>query len=302
MDFPTVKLKSGDTIFQVDEKVERAFEEAGLSLVAFDGLNAFLDISSFCHFFQVPHETDPGVIVVISEPWEERTLIQVLNVLLEMRMDPDPPGSQLRFHFYSPHEVPKVLPSIFGSTACCLFESRALLVARFGHDLTPSHGKQLGALAAFLLRDCFRLSVGFFDADGVRPLEDVLLDRFLKDGECVEPVNSLMALGCLYGEVLRSRVPHSVSWAAHPECDPWPGLLFENSHGPDAEDPSRVVFNPIAQVVQFFKTPERGALVRAGAEFQERCRALLGKPADGTAKGAEGAVPANGADPGETAP
>lgn len=330
MKFPAVHLEPGDSIFQIDEKVEKAFEQAGLSLIAFDGLNAFLDISSSCHFFQVPHEQEPGVIVVLSEPWEERTLIQVLNVLLEMRMDPDPPGSRLSFNFYCPYEVPAVLLSTFGSSPCCFFECRALLVARFGHELGPWHGQQLGALAVFLVRDCFQQKTDFFDPGGDVALENLLLEEFLKDKECLEPINSLMAIGCLYGEILRTKLPYRARWAEVEECNPWPGLVFdrggvdEGAHDApgqgaigkgdigkgdigkadlgkgdldgrdpasdeasdpasdtDAAKPAReVVFNPIAHVVQFFKSPTGGAFARAREELERRCRDTLGEPAD----------------------
>ena len=48
------------------------------------------------------------------------------------------------------HEVPPVLLSVFGSSACCQVESRALLISRFGHDFKASQAKQLAAVTEFL--------------------------------------------------------------------------------------------------------------------------------------------------------
>src|SRR5690606_6921822 len=166
MDFPDVDLHPGESIYKADERIEEAFEDAGLQLVAFEGYNTFLDTSSACHFFQVPSENGRAVVVVMTSTWEEKPLVTVLNVLLELRLDPDPPGSLLPVRFYSAHEVPGVLRSVFGDSRCCQFECRALLVSRFGHDVRPDLSLQAAAVGAYLVRECFGTQVGFFDVDG----------------------------------------------------------------------------------------------------------------------------------------
>ena len=265
MRLPEVDLRPGDTIFKADEKVEKAFEAAGLTLIGLEELNSALEISSHCHFFQLPAGARSAVVVVVVRPWDEQTLIQVLNVLLGIRMDPDPPGSRPTFHFYSAYETPGILHSVFGSTPCCEFESRALLVARFGNGLRPELCQQLAALAAFLSRECLHVRVSYLDPAGDEGLERVIRDHFIGDAECVEPVNSLLALGCLAGEILRTRVPFAGRWEAAKECDPWPGLVF------GAVRP--IPLNPIASTIRFFQSPEPGFLARAAADIEERLRA-----------------------------
>ncbi|MEM7233527.1 MAG: hypothetical protein AAF517_15225 [Planctomycetota bacterium] len=283
MKFPRVQLSPGESIYKADEKVEKAFEEAGMSLVAFDGLNSFHDVAAFCHFFQVSHEDGLAVVVVNASAWEEKTLIQVLNVLLEICMDPDPPGSRVSVEFYSSHDVPKVLTSVFGGSDCCVFESRALLVARFGHDVQPAICTQLGALASFLLRDTFGASIGFTSEQGVATLEATIESRFFADPFCSEPINSLIVLGCLYGEIHRSRVSLSSDWT-RVESDPWPVIVFSGGSGAAVSGTDSVVFSPIAHTIHFFQSREGRFLLDSADDLLRRCQSIGGKVAYATTR------------------
>ena len=281
MKFPDVKLSQGDSIFKADERVEHEFERAGLSLVVFEGLNSYLDIGSYCHFFHVPGlvedsgERWTGVVVVVTRPLEEKNLIHILNILLEIRMNPDPPGSRAAIQFYSPYELPRVLQSVFGSSACCGFECRALLVARFGHEIQPGACQQLAAMAANLSKEYFDLRLSFVDPAAEELIERVILEHFAPDTECAEPVNSLIGLGCLFGEALRSRSPSGSFWADSEECRPWPALIL----GGAGSDGETVVANPIALTMQCFQDRKPGLLVEAAGEILRRA----GQPQAGKA-------------------
>jgi hypothetical protein len=259
MNFPNVELSPGDSIFKADEKVEEAFEAAGSQLVAFDGLNSFFDVASSCHFFQVPGPGQHGVVVVMTAPWEERALIPILNVLLELRLDPDPPGSFVPVRFYSVHAVPAVLTSVFGSSVCCRFECRALLVARFGESFQAESCTHFAALGSFLLRDFFGLRVGFYSADGIEKIQDVVASRFATDTECLEPINSLLVLGGLVGELVRSRIALPTAWVKSKTDERWPSI-----HVPNTALPS---FPAIAHTIQAFQSDEPGYLPRVVAEY-----------------------------------
>ncbi len=276
MDYPDVEIRPSDTIFKADERVENAFEAAGLGLMAFDGLNSLVELAPFCHFFQVVRESQDGgtdIVVVVTKPWDEKIVIKVLNYLLEILMDPDPPGSRVKFQFYSPYDVPKVLLSVFGTTPCCHFECRSLLVARFGHELKPDICQQLAATAAHLTTECFQTRASLFDPHGGELVERLVEDRFIADSECLEPINALISLGCFYGETMRAQVATTSAWAAVKECAAWPGIVFAP---PDDDGEARVVFNPIAVTRKFYRSRKKGSLVAAGQELVKRCHEILG--------------------------
>ena len=281
-ELPRVEIRPGDSVYQADEKVEKAFEEVGASLLAFSSLNTLLGTSGFCHFFQVEHQGCQYIIVVMTEPWDEKALITILNVLLEMRVDPDPPGCRLAFRFYSRYEVPRVFRTLFGDSPVCEFESRASLVARFGNELKPVECPQLAAAAALLTRQCLSVGSGLFDPDAQENVENVVCDFLRRENLPMEPLNSLIILGCLYGESLRSRLEYPSRWGRVGQYDPWPGLLFgrmnggaDASSGADASEVCQVAFNPVAHVAHLYKSGKRGQLAAATAKLLERCHAVL---------------------------
>ncbi|MBN1441199.1 MAG: hypothetical protein JXA90_00755 [Planctomycetes bacterium] len=286
MNLPVVEIRPGETIFEADEKVEKAFEKQAESLVAFDSLNTLLETSSFCHFFQIERSARPVILVVMTREWDEKTLIQVLNILLEMRMDPEPPGARLLFHFYSAHEVPRVLLTLFGSSKASEFECRCLLVARFGNELRPEQCQQLGAVGAYLSHEYFSVQTSLHDPDGELVIERTIDECLRVDGDFFEPINSLITLGCLYGEILRSKLPFLSRWDFVEQFVPWPGIVFSGSTAgrplPGAAAMSKEIsFNPIGRAIEYYRTLEPHSLCAAGKELDRRCREALGPASAG---------------------
>ena len=300
MAIPRVEIQPGDNLQKAEERVDQAFERERLDLVAFANLNTQLPCSDTCHFFHCEFDGAPYVIVVTAGAWTEDMVITVLNVLLELRTDSDPPGSRLFVRFYSAEPVPGVLGTLFGDSAAADLECRAALIARFGHDFEPTDCQRLGAAASFLLRSLLDVDIPLSAEDGERRITEVVCEHLGGIGLPSEPVNSLIILGCLYGEVLRCRIGGSSRWLRVPEFDPWPGLHFSlPSSAPQryaaggADDGTEgdsdvtegsvdvavtaegdaaagLAFNPIAHVIHVWTSRQTDALQQASDELLGR--------------------------------
>lgn len=208
--------------------MRNAYREAGATVLAFEHLNTLLSTSSFCHFLHAELDGKVYVAVVSTRPWDESTTLAVLNVLLNLRMDPEPPGSWPLFRFYGAHPVSPVLLTLFGDEAPSAFECRAALVVGYGADVRPAQSYQLATVAVRLLRECLGLKTSLLDPRAEEVVAEALSrwfrpDRFPEGGA---PINSLVVLGFLYGESLRARLPYASRWVRLKDSPPWPVLVF----------------------------------------------------------------------------
>jgi hypothetical protein len=292
MPLPEVEIQPGDSLKEAVLRVEHACEVRGVALFAFDNLNSFLPISSVCHFFQATSEGREAVLVIMTGEWDEKTVLTVLNVLLEIRMDPDPPGKPPLFRFYGPHAVPPVLGTLFGDSEVSEFECRAALVARFGKDLLPGRALQLAAAAVQLLRETLGARVDFYDAPGDLVLGSAVVERLRAQGFPEEgaPLNALITIGFLYGERLRARLSYPSRWVRLREPGPWPVIVF----GPEESEPRpreggaagrrgepRVVFNPVGTVISLYQGGGAEGLEESARDLSRRLEKELeaGNPA-----------------------
>lgn len=223
-----VHIGPGESIEEADAKVLRAYQELGCNPLPFEHLNTLLPTSSFCHFFQVHEDGRRAIAVVNAQPWDENTVLTVLNILLNIRMDPDPPGLPPRFRFHGAYPVAPVLLTLFGDTPTSEFECRAALVVGYAVDLQPSQSYQIASLAVHLLRECFGLSTTLDDPDGDLKIAEAIerwfpAARFPEGGA---PLNSIVSLGFLYGEILRTRLPYTSRWVRLREHAQWPVVVF----------------------------------------------------------------------------
>jgi len=295
MKFPEVEITPEDTIQVADKKVAVAFEALGTPLLGFESLNSLVPTSASCHFFQTSFQDRQRVLVVMVAEWDEQTTIGVLNILLNIRIDPDPPGPPPVVHFYSAHPVPAVLRSLFGDSPASNFECQAALVAHFGNDLAPAHSMQLAAAALHLLRHSLGVGISFFASDAELVLARALVRWFGPDDfpeEC-SPINSVTVLGFLYGEILRARSAHASRWAMIKDTAPWPALIFgplpEEASDAPAESPTdsprgpgspsggvpQVVFSPIPYVINVYQDGSETSLRDASASLEMKCREML---------------------------
>ena len=293
MQYPQVEIRPGEPIHEADVRVENAYEALGGVVLAFDNLNSFLPISQFCHFFQVGVADRQLVLVVMTGEWDEKTLLTVLNVLLEIRMDPDPPGHTPLFRFHSLHPPPAVLLTLFGDSAVSDFECRAALVAHFGKDLAPSRALQFAAAAANLLRESLGITTDFYDSEGEIRVGHAVAENLRAENLPQEgaPLNALISLGFLYGEILRQRFPYESRWVELRDQGPWPVLVFgqapaavrnaqqggdgaaEKAPGAATEQGSgvpQVVFNPLGSVVALYQEGDGQSLRSAADDLRKR--------------------------------
>jgi hypothetical protein len=279
MQFPEVEIRSEDPLPAACERVERAFLLLGCPLHAFDHLNAEFPTAQSCRFYQTSDGQHEYILVVTVGGWTDERVLAVLNILLNIRMDPDPPGQTPRIRFYGPERVPGVLAALFGDSTASQFECRAALVAQFGNDIKPGQSLQFAAVAIHLLRECFGVVSSFYDADCPTKIEAVLMGQFSKEsfGPDASPLNSLLALGFLYGESLRGKASRPSRWAILKDSGPWPVLIFglDPSQGVAPDSPPetipQVVFNPIASLVHAYQSATGGVLEAARASLEVAC-------------------------------
>lgn len=279
---PEVQISPKDSIEEADRKVAAAFRERGAAPLAFEHLNTLLPTSSVCHFFQIDCEGHRHVAVVSCQPLEENALLAVLNILLNIRMDPDPPGPPPRFRFYGPCPAAPVLQTLFGDSPASEFECRAALVVGYSADIDPDHSYRLASVAVNLLRECLGLRATLEDPDGEAVIEEAM-DRWLvasRFTEGGEPVNAIVVLGFLYGEYVRVRLPFVSRWAVRKDLSPWPVLVFgpsgerppgEPPSGDGVEGRSTVAFNPVGNLVSVYQGSPSSTLREAIDALARRC-------------------------------
>ncbi len=292
-----IEIQPGDSLAQACLKVRNAYREAGAAVLAFEHLNTLLPISSFCQFFHVELEGQIYVVVVSVKEWDENATLAVLNVLLNLRLDPEPPGSCPRFRFHGPHPVSPVLLTLFGDEPSSAFECRAALVVGYGADVRPAQAYQLATVAVTLLRECLGLRTGLSDPRAEEVVAEALSrwfapQRFPEGGA---PINSLAVLGFLYGESLRARLPYASRWVRLKDSPVWPVLVFgrttEDREGalsgaggapsegphPQAGNP-QVVFNPIGTILAAYQAGAPRILLESSAALERKCEEALGAP------------------------
>lgn len=293
MEFPEVDITADDSIDSAAQKVEEAFEAHNSDLMGFEHLNSHFPTSSWCRFYQTRLEGGEHLIIVTMAPWDEQSVLTVLNILLNIRLDPDPPGSSPRFRFLGPYPPPAVLQSLFGDAPVSAFECYAALVANFGNDLLSQDAMQLAAVAVHLLRERLGVSSGFFDLEGDLRIGSVVVEQFREDAFPAEtvPLNSMILLGFLYGEILRSRLPYPARWVRLKDGTPWPLLVLgKEPEGGTADSTSlpegaavtpggvpQVVFNPISWVLNLRQTRVPALLRQATVELEGKCAETLSR-------------------------
>jgi hypothetical protein len=291
--FPEVPIPPEEGIREADERVRRAYSRRGIELSSYENLNTFFPTSTACHFYHAQLASRRVVVVVAVVAWTEDLAAAVLEVLLSLRVDPDPPGLPPVFQFHSAHPIPPVLATLFGQTPASNFECLALLAVGFGSNLLPQRAYQLAAMAMHLLRECLGVHTALDDPQGLEVIAEVVrrdfsAERFPEDGA---PQNALLALGFLLGEMLRSRLAYTSRWVKLEDFASWPVLLFgpetawtwesKGEKGPDSEsghgDAPQIVFNPILSVIALHQGSTPTLLADAVKSLEDKCEGVFAK-------------------------
>ena len=278
MDFPGVTIEHGDSVEVAADKVALECQNAGEDLYSLEPLNSMLPTSSFCHFFQTQIEGRTCVVVVMVKDWDDASMIQILNMLLDIRMETSSFGLPPLFRFCCVQPAPPVMVSLFSDSIVAEFECRAAPVVRFGGELEVGMALQVAAVGQFLLREILGLRADFWSEDGEERIVEALegnlaAENFPEEGA---PLNTLVALGFFYGERQRARVDYPSTWVALDELGPWPSVVFEERSQDDEVTTKRVAFSPIALVIGAYQDGDAAVLAGAARELRAKCDAELG--------------------------
>lgn len=290
MELPTLEITPGESVQKAADRLEQECRGRGVVLSGFETLNTVLPTSGYANFFQARIGGAETIFLLMTEEWTNAALVRILNILLEIRADPDPPGSKLRFRIFSAHPVPVLLRTLFGDHRISPIECEAAMVARFGSELTAGDCTRLAAAALHFLRALGRRS-DFRDPQGITVVQRTVLDEVRALGLPPEgtPLNLLICLGCLYGELLRSRLPHETEWTVVKEYLPWPCLAIRplapapgHRPGPSTATPHPLGTSPIATTIQLSQGGDPALLEKSARILDERCRNEFGALASET--------------------
>ncbi len=288
MQYPSVQLVVGDSVEDAVEKISAAAGNAGLELYSMHAVNALHPLCEVCQFFQTRFDGRDAIVVVMVGEWDDERLIRILNILLEIRLEVGTQRLAPLFRIHSAHPLPSVVSTLFADGPVGAFECRAVPVVGFGSDVSPHSALHLATVAKYLLREVFAVEVDFWSDSGEQSIAQVMRERlavesFPEDGA---PLNTLIALGFLFGERQRARYRYVSHWVQLKELGPWPGVIFTNEQqdeggGDDPEDGAeravrRVAFSPISIVLSAYQQSVPDVLVRAAAELARRCESELG--------------------------
>ena len=294
LDFPGVRLPPGADLHTATDLLAAVCEDNDEHLYALDPANRLEPTGAYCHFFQTELEERECIVAVMVGDWTEDALVRVLNILIEIRTESgwnQPP----LFRFCSVAPVPSILVTIFGDSPTADFECRAVPVVRFGTELRADEPLRIAAVAMYLLRETFGVRIGLYDESGERKLAQLLSGRlvagdFPNDGV---PLNLLIALGCLYGERQRARIPFESHWVLLKDLGPWPSVIFhrdvagrgsgsstdgsDDREGDDGVDDDvdtvkRVAFSPISVLIGAFQRGRAATARRRGDGTSHKVR------------------------------
>jgi len=270
MEFPEVHIDSDDSVASAADKVARACRALGEDLYGLEPLNSLLPTADYCHFFQTRLGGEISFVVVMIEEWTDATLVPIIDVLLEIRLDSAFAQGRPLIRFCSLHPVPAVLHTLFDRSSLSDFECRAAPVVRFGSELDMESSLHIAAVGMCLLRETLNLSTDFWDPNGEDRLSAALkgeLDaaNFPDDGV---PVNTLVSLGFFFGERQRAQLDYPSRWEHGTTRDPWPCILFDTS--PEFEP---VRFRAISLFLAAYERRAPETLPEAVKDLAGRCAA-----------------------------
>jgi len=206
--FPEIALAVGDTLGEALLYVLERFEQEGLEPQLLDEVIQQLPIENQAALFSINASASFYIFVVVTQPWDEELLTDMLNSLLSVRQSA--PETKLVFKLLSAHPLPPVLSYLFEESLRGALECEAVVEVRFALS-TPQPAER----PAYLARQCQRWlqlhchhTLYPQDLDSLRWLNQLVLEQvrspleLLPPENTYEPLNSLISIGCLVGEIL----------------------------------------------------------------------------------------------------
>ncbi len=275
MIFPQITLAVGDALEDSYAYILERFIETGLAPQPLEDVTRQLPCGDRIALFTLHGSNRIHIFVVVTDPWEEELLVDLLNSLLSLRQSALP--QRLMFHFFSAHPLPEALGYIFGADLRADLECDALVEIRFefGPDTPADRPGYLARQCQCWIQDHFhhtlypqRLeTLAWINQLVLEQLRDPVLPHETVEAPSYEPVNSLIALGCFVGEVLAHQpqlqgrwvrntwaegmvlqlcpqLPKNRSWLSWPEPNP----------GNDSGDwTNSIIIDPVGKVIKLFR-------------------------------------------------
>ncbi len=272
---PELQITPGDDLDTAELKLRSAFEEAEIDFSGMTWVNSRLPktIADECRFFWSRMGKEMFFTVLSVGDWQEQETLSVLNIVLGLRLDPQQPGRDFFLRYYSVAEVPPELLMISGATDLSEFEARACLVARFGENLRPQDCQQMAAAGMHLVRSLLGAEVDLLAPEAPSRLAEAVCDRLdCEEPSVSEPLNMVILLGCLFGEMVRSQVKLESSWMALRQIELWPAVVFSRRKSTTSDS---IVFSPMDHIRSLVGSRDRDALRRALEELKTVCGQLM---------------------------
>ncbi|WP_218082819.1 hypothetical protein [Anthocerotibacter panamensis] len=275
MKFPEVALAVGESLEPAFHYVLERFEQAGFSPQNLQEITRQLPCAESIALFSINGSNCLYLFVVVTAPWEEELLVDVLNSLLSLRHSAS--GQPLNFRFLTAHPLPPVLAYLFEDSVRGLLECEALLEIRFDERMPLDRPTYLARQCQRWIQDYFHHTLYPHQLESLDWINQLILDHLRSpylldqpvDEAAYEPMNTLIALGCFVGEVLAHQPQVYGRWIyspvidsvalqlchrpAPPKSKSWFGWLEppEPDSPPDWEH--ALILNPIGKVVKLFR-------------------------------------------------
>jgi hypothetical protein len=285
MNFPEVALAVGDSLQDALDYVLARFTQAGFTTQRLDEIAQQLPCRESVALFSVQSSQYLYLFVVVTDPWRERLVIDLLNSLMSLRQAA--PSQRLVFQFCSAHPLPQVLAYLFEDSIRGTLECDALLEVRFDFEerIPTDRPPQLARQCQRWVQDyCHHTlypdqltTLGWINQFIIEELRAPWPPGQPAPERGYEPINSLIALGCFVGEVLLSQPQACGRWVPGnllggialqlcPRNTPIKGKSWFTWREPLEIDPEpnweqSILVDPLGKVVRLFREGEEQNLL-----------------------------------------
>ncbi|WP_287128609.1 hypothetical protein [Candidatus Cyanaurora vandensis] len=276
MKFPEVSLAVGDGLEEGYRYVLERFEQQGFNPQTLEEITVQLPCREQVRLFTLNGSNCLYLFTVVTDPWQEALVVDVLNSLLSLRQATQ--GPRLVFQFFTAHPLPPALAYIFEDSFRGALECDALLEIRFDFEETVDLDRP-----TYLARQCQRWIQDHFhrtlyptQLETLNWINQLVLEQLrapylpdqLLSEHTYEPINSLFALGCFVGEVLISHPQLYGRWVhseqvgglalqvcprLNPPRNRWFSWRERPAPAPAPTWAEGLVLNPIGKVVKLFQ-------------------------------------------------
>lgn len=192
--------------------------------------------------------TGPALVVMVNAgAWTPDLVSKATAALLHLTnlLEVESEGGWSRFHLVAPQPLPEKVRYPFAQTKQGRFERLAIVMLRIldeNQAVKPEQIDPILKIGKLLSRVCFGWEPTLKDKKEIAKIDELILKEFrephpedkeLPEDEVYVPVTSMLALGAMAGEILRSQAGLAGRW------EPMQGNSFHlalNLHRPEKPD------------------------------------------------------------------